>query len=454
MRRALAGLLSVAVLGMAGSPRATSRPAAQETAAPTAAPSADQLPPALRARGAAILSERDAGKRAKLVKSLAEEEPAGAADFLVSVLDHDAAEPVRRAVVDAVSDGGGDSVRRALERHAASDPSVDVALLSLEKLRERSTAELRRTLDARLAAARETGDADEVRRLSEEDERWISLVHGATLPSFLRRPPAAFNVRPSGAPIRVAAFGDFGDGSESQRATAAALAREHGKKPFDFGLILGDNFYEEGSKSPDDPRWKTEWEDLYGGLGVPFYATLGNHDWRLPDSPAAEILYSAKSRSWVMPSPYFTFVAGDAQFFALDTNEISSRQLAWLDDALARSAARWKIVYGHHPIYSAGQHGDSQRLIDTLLPVLRNRADVYLAGHDHDMQHLKPDGGVHFFVAGAGGAHQRPIHAHPRTLFAKTDLHGFAVLEADASRLSVRFVAEDGSDLYAFTLQK
>jgi hypothetical protein len=69
------------------------------------------------------------------------------------------------------------------------------------------------------------------------------------------------------------------------------------------------------------------------------------------------------------------------------------------------------------------------------------------------MQHLTPDGGVHFFVAGAGGAHQRPLHPHPRTLFAKTDVHGFAVVDVAADRLTVRFVADDGSELYRYTLE-
>ena len=155
-----------------------------------------------------------------------------------------------------------------------------------------------------------------------------------------------------------------------------------------------------------------------------------------------------------MPAPYYTFRAGAVQFFALDTNEVRARQLEWLRRELETSRAQWKVVYGHHPVYSAGAHGDSAALIEALLPVLRNRADVYLCGHDHDMQHLKPDGGVHFFVAGAGGAHQRPLHAHDRTLFARTDVHGFAVLEADAESLTMRFVSESGSELYRYALSR
>ena len=76
------------------------------------------------------------------------------------------------------------------------------------------------------------------------------------------------------------------------------------------------------------------------------------------------------------------------------------------------------MVYGHHPIYSEGQHEDNNQKIAQLLPVLKDRADVYLAGHDHDMQHLKPEGRLHFFVAGSGGK-LRTIEPGPRSLFAQ-----------------------------------
>jgi len=428
-------------------------PAAAPSQAVSPVPTVDLLPEALRAKGAAILEAKDDAERAKLAKHLAEDEPERADAFLVALLDHDGSAAVREEIVDELGNHPSAEIRSALERHAASDPSLTVALLALDRVHERSTLELRGVLDQRLALAKKNGSAEEVARLVDEEERWISLVRGTMLPSFLRQ-PGALAVKPAGGAIRVVAFGDFGDGSASQRATAAAMRKEHARRPFDFGLTLGDNFYKEGSESPHDPRWKSWWEDLYGPMDIRFYAVLGNHDWELPDSPAAEILYSGRSKSWEMPSPYYTFTAGDVQFFGVDTNEVSERQLEWLEHALDASTAKWKVVYGHHPIYSAGEHGDTPVLVERLLPVLRNRADVYLCGHDHDMQHLKPDGGVHFFVAGAGGAHQRPMHPHPRSLFAKTDVHGFAVIEADRESLSVRFLGDDGRELYRYKIEK
>ena len=108
------------------------------------------------------------------------------------------------------------------------------------------------------------------------------------------------------------------------------------------------------------------------------------------------------------------------------------------------------MVYGHHPIYSEGRHEDNNVKIDQLLPVLKDRADVYLAGHDHDMQHLKPEGRLHFFIAGSGGK-LRPIEPGPRSLFARS-AHGFAVIEADERKLSVTFVETDLTAPYRYEM--
>lgn len=42
-----------------------------------------------------------------------------------------------------------------------------------------------------------------------------------------------------------------------------------------------------------------------------------------------------------------------------------------VDEALKESRAKWKIVVGHHTIFSAGDHGNTQELVDKLLPILQ-----------------------------------------------------------------------------------
>lgn len=413
----------------------------------------EKLPPALREAGQAILSQTDERQRARLAGDLARKDAAGAMEFLLSLLASDTSALVRTAIVDRLGRHSHTQVRQALERCALSDANTDVALLAIERLRAQQAQELSKLVTQRLEKERAKGDDAALRKLAQEQERWISLTRGTMLPAFLRVPPPQFSLKPEDKTIRVLAFGDFGNGSSNQKQVAAAMQKFHRQTPFDFAVTLGDNFYSYGMESTSDPRWKTWWDELYDPLGIQFYATLGNHDWGFADSPAAEILYARQSPSWRMPAPYYTFTAGPVQFFAMDTNEVSEAQLLWLRDELAKSRARWKLVYGHHPIYSDGAHLNNPGLIRRLLPVLKGKADVYLAGHDHDLQHLKEDGGVHFFVAGGGGAGLRPPKPGPRSLFAK-DAHAFCVLDVDDKQMKVRFIDTALSQLYEATLSK
>ncbi len=438
-----------------------------QSPAPASAPAGGQdglagkLPPALRARGQALLNEKNDQERADLAENLGEEEPVAALEFLVALLESDPAAAVRDAIIDQLGDAPAARMQQALAQLAAADPDVKVALAALDKLRAHRMREALALLARRTEMAKQKGDAAELRALWREQERWIALVNGTMLPAFLRATPLVFSLKEAGQPVRVLTLGDFGYGSpanrrlagDDQKRVAAAMLQSHRQSPFDFGLTLGDNFYPDGMESPTDDRWQTLWRELYEPLGLKFYATLGNHDWHHADSPAAEILHSHQSASWRMPAPYYTFTAGPAQFFALDTNEVSEAQLLWLKGALSESRARWKVVYGHHPIYSAGRHQDNASLIERLLPVLKDRVDVYLAGHDHDLQHLKPEGGVHFFVNGGGGARVRKIEMGTRSLFAK-DAHGFAVLEADTRQLKVKFLDTSLNQLYEYVLTK
>ena len=428
--------------------------AQQQAPASTESAILSQLPPELRAEGQAMLDERVVRVRARKADVLGAKGAAKTRAFLLAVLREEKEGVVRRAILDRIARTPDESVLRALAHHASSDPDAEVAIFALDRYRYVRTSEIRKLLDARIALSDKLDNDTGRRMLAKEDERWNVLVRGTMLPSFLQDPPPVFSVRPPGGSIRVLAFGDYGNGTQNQRDVATAMKRYHDDKRFDFGITLGDNFYSKGMLSTSDPNWKKWWDEMYDPLGIQFYASLGNHDWGYADSPAAEVMYTAQSPSWRMPRTYYTFTAGPAQFFALDTNEISRAQLMWLDEQLAASTARWKIVYGHHPIYSAGAHADSPRLIKQLLPVLKaRRADVFIAGHDHDMQHLRPEDGVNFFVAGGAGAGLRPPVPNPRTIFAR-DAHGFSVLEVSQDALTVRFIDTKLGEMYTHTIPK
>jgi tartrate-resistant acid phosphatase type 5 len=352
-------------------------------------------------------------------------------------------------------------VDSVLENLAISIPDQEIALACLDSVRKLEMQRLRQALNRRMVNPALSHSADTTAQLEQQDERWISLVNGTMLPAFLRRVPPIFSVAQGKSKIRVLAFGDYGSGGlqkdwDHQKEAAAAMREYARQHPFDLGITLGDNFYPKGMDSPDELRWKTDWEDFYGPLRIAFYASLGNHDWYDPDSPAAEILYSLHSPTWHMPSPYYTFTAGPVQFFAIDSNEISAAQSRWLQNALEASQAKWKIVYGHHPPYFAGPNGTTtdERIVKALMPILKGRADVYIAGHDHNLEHLKPVDGVNLFIAGGGGAvTYEADSASPVALFAR-QTNGFAVLEIEDHTATVRLVDAADKEIYKTTLRK
>ncbi len=266
--------------------------------------------------------------------------------------------------------------------------------------------------------------------------------------------------------IRVVGFGDFGYQKQGtgQKAVAAAIAARHTAAPYDFGITLGDNFYTRGVKSVKDKKWNEIWERIYSPLGIPFYAALGNHDYS--GNVQAQVDYTKSSKTWRMPSRYYTFRAGSAQFFVLDTDEgtagrlfmrkpWSDRQAQWLDAELGKSKAAWKIVYGHHPIRSDGHHGDGTRLIAKLLPVLRRHGvGLYLCGHEHDLQfHRYRDGSyeLHLVVAGGGGKDVRGIEK--KRAECAEGRHGFVELAVSAESLAWSLRGTQGEVLHGQRLE-
>jgi len=56
---------------------------------------------------------------------------------------------------------------------------------------------------------------------------------------------------------------------------------------------------------------------------------------------------------------------------------------------MKRSRATWKVAVGHHTMRSVSSHGDTQELLQLLLPVLKdNSIDLYINGHDHCLEHI------------------------------------------------------------------
>jgi len=197
----------------------------------------------------------------------------------------------------------------------------------------------------------------------------------------------------------------------------------------------------------------------------------------------------------------------------------AARHMADLRDLLDKSDAEWKVVFGHHPLVTRGRHGGFTSaaewlwtgphdvltkyihtglpLVPTALALLRegvrrvpysdrvlghlwgrgmqdidnrhnrkfrdaltklmggDRADIYLAGHDHELQMLSlddnPDTGPYQIVSGSAGK-LSPVTDKKGTLFAH-EAYGFVRLDIQDEEMWVTFVSEDPNS-GAFTTER
>jgi predicted phosphodiesterase len=269
----------------------------------------------------------------------------------------------------------------------------------------------------------------------------------------------AYAAPASSEDLGVLVLGDTGKGTAGQKQVADALPEFCRTRRCDFAILLGDNFYNSGVKSLNDPKFKTHFEDLYAKLGIEFWAVLGNHDYGFALSRGniqAQIDYTRQSSSWRMPTRYYSFTTDGIEFIGLDTVALprDSHQQEWLSRQLQKPKNGHRVVFGHFPVHSSGQHGDTPYMRDTIAPQFCGQADIYMSGHDHHLEHLKTDCGVHLVLSGAGAESREVSPSNPRSLFAASKI-GFSYLSRTAgSELNVQYFDAQLNRLAGFSLDK
>lgn len=245
------------------------------------------------------------------------------------------------------------------------------------------------------------------------------------------------NKAPAGKSLEFIVLGDQGKGDDQAVYVAELIDAYAAKNPISAVIGTGDNFYPDGVTSLKDPKWSTHFEEIYDlpNIDFPFYMTMGNHDHR--GSWQAQVNYSAHSVRWHMPGLYYRHThclpsGVCVDFFAIDTyiafyTSVNARQFDWLEEQLSASKARWKVVYGHHPLMSNGIYGNDAFLMRKLLPLLsKYNVQLYLSGHEHHLEFMKPVANTWCMVSGAGSS-LRTSWCGSNTLYNSTSLGFFAL---------------------------
>jgi tartrate-resistant acid phosphatase type 5 len=286
-------------------------------------------------------------------------------------------------------------------------------------------------------------------------------------------------------PLHFMAIGDWGrNGEYDQLEVAKQMGQWGTEHPNNFVVSCGDNFYPSGVVSEEDPLWHYSFENIYTAhsLQCDWYPVLGNHDYHTDVD--AQVKYSKISRRWNMPARYYSkeislkkdkeikgpekdkskdkvlFVMMDTDPFLHENKaEYVETEMKWLNETLENASAdvKWKIVIGHHPMYTVGPRFTNYDAITMRKALTKtfedHKVDVYLSGHEHSLQHLKPEGFTHQFISGAGSELTKVTEGIPYSRFQASE-HGFMYFSVDSNRLNVKAINYAGKVLYETELKK
>jgi len=249
--------------------------------------------------------------------------------------------------------------------------------------------------------------------------------------------------------INILSVGDWGSaalgGYHLKNAQSTAYAMKIYASEYNPKLVLntGDNFYYCGIQNTSDPQVNADYVELFGNIGLPWYNALGNHDYGF--NPDAQLELNQTIPQWIMDARYYhrrvTFNSSDStniilNIIALDTNpcvndyrgddrakwdpcniqyplcspvsgecmfhqniinQSCKTQLDWFNATLSSiPPTEWVFVIGHHKADEIDAE-DFQSLLGS------NRVNLYLNGHNHNLEHYSIDGDAKYMTTGAGG---------------------------------------------------
>lgn len=279
----------------------------------------------------------------------------------------------------------------------------------------------------------------------------------------------------SSAQMRLLVANDLGrNGYYEQKPIAERMGKMAGELDVEAVLALGDIHHFMGVESVNDPLWMTNYELIYSHpeLQIPWYPILGNHEYR--GNTQAVLDYSNVSRRWQMPARYYSKVfeedGATLRVVFIDTTPLigkyhkdsldypsvpqqdAKKQLSWLEEELSAAKEDWVVVVGHHPIYahttkSESERKDMQKRVDPILR--RHNVDMYICGHIHNFQHIKPQGtSIDYVVNSAGSLARSKVEAIEGTVFASGEA-GFSVLSFTKDELCLDLMNGKGKTIHS-----
>jgi hypothetical protein len=186
---------------------------------------------------------------------------------------------------------------------------------------------------------------------------------------------------------------------------------------------------------------------------VPFQAAIGNHEG------------SGKLFQRYFPYPfvdgrYWSFDYGPAHFVVFDqyqrSEESIEKELKWLEEDLANSEKKWKIIFLHEPGWTAGRHENNEGVQNYLQPLSEKYGvSAIFGGHNHYYARAVVNGIQHITTGGGGAPLYEPEEDHPNVELINK-VHHFCTIEINGDKFLFSAVSAEGDvfDTFEIKLEK
>lgn len=277
---------------------------------------------------------------------------------------------------------------------------------------------------------------------------------------------------PAGRPFVFAVTGD----TEGRPHVNNALSQLMWQDRPNLLLIAGD------LTDGGDAERRFEWtHEYFSGMG-PFFGRVPTL--AAPGNGESELKWYRHYHRHPQQENYFSTVYGDIEFFVIDSNlgdrekgdpGFRARQKAWLEAALKKSTARWKIAIHHHDVRTSDDddYGDTFREASTygdadvqadLLPLYEAyKMDVVFFAHLHTYERSWPirDGkvdlrnGVTYVQVGGAGGNLEDFAPNKPWFSRKTFRnHHYVSVAVTPEKLEFQAIDVDGNLRDTFAIEK
>lgn len=311
--------------------------------------------------------------------------------------------------------------------------------------------------------------------------------------------------------IRIWALGDFGSGTNNQKAVNEALLNYVGDRKPDAWIWLGDNAYDNGKEE----EYQKNVFDVYQKdflQNTAFFPSPGNHDYAGKHDSSLPPYFKiftlpTQGEAGGVPSgteSYYSVNYGNVHLISLNTEELNTdgtylyngkgAQAEWLIKDLEANKLPWVIAYFHKPPYTKGSHdsdfeNDLIMMRKNITPIFEKyRVDIVIAGHSHvyertyamqghtelnksfdpkkhiveskkaDNKYLvdKNGQGVIYVVCGSGGkvGGQKAEYPLKSSVYSNNKEGGSMLFDIKGPYLEAKWIASNGEVLDQFSIQK